>query len=230
MNNIVKNLILGFTLVCVIVLIVFCIQLIVINRGVERTAPDSSASGGSQQGSEDPGPGPGENGEEPTNGTIGNGGTNGDVGNTPAVTTPRPPPQGTRRSLQITENDRLILYVDEESFDFEQGDLDWWFLYTRGMATLEIKFTLVTQGAAEHAEAFLNNYSGGTQASFVGEESIQGSALRGYHVSTMVAGEVYEAWIHTIPNYDLSLAFVINYTNDQEKDALYDLLSTLEME
>ena len=41
---------------------------------------------------------------------------------------------------------------------------------------------------------------------------------------------MYEAWIHLLQDSDLALVFVINYENDQQRDALYDLLSTLDME
>jgi len=227
MSNITKNLLLALTLVCVIALIVFCIQLIVINRGVDPVVPGTTVSGGSQQGDEDPD----SNGEQ-ANGEDGDGSLNVDNATASVVTTPRPPPQGTRESILVSEDNRLIIYVREELFEFVVGDLDWWFIYSgAGEATLEIAFTQISpQGLAAHAETFLNEYSGGTTAEFSGEQSIQGSSISGYHVSARTGGGVYEAWLHALENSDLALAFVIYYENDVQKDALYELLSSMDME
>jgi len=219
MSNITKNLLLALTLVCVIVLIVFCIQLIVINRGVEPAGAGSTVSGDSQQEDEDTE----EDENEP--------GDDEDFDPGPAITTPRPPPQGTRYELRVTENSQLIVYAREELFEFTQDELDWWFTYTGGgAAALEISFTLISpQGAAAHAETFLSNYSGG-RSEFGGEESIHGSPISGYHVSAQQGSEWYEAWIHTLADSDLALAFVINYQNEQQRAALYEVLSSLEIQ
>jgi len=228
MNNITKNLLLALTLVCVIALVVFCIQLIVLNRGVEPVGSGATVSGGSQQDDEDP---DAEESSDVQDGEDGEGGFGDSLINAMPAT-PRPPPQGMRASIMVAENTHLIVYYREESFDFEIGDLDWWFIYTgAGEATLEIAFTQIPQqGAAAHAETFLNNYSGSTTSEFFGDQSIQGSQINGYHVSARAGGGVYEAWLHLLPNSDLALAFVIYYENDFQKEALYELLSTLSME
>ena len=217
MSNITKNLLLALTLVCVIALVVFCIQLIIINRGVDPIEPGSVISGGSQQGSEGSGDGEDDPGEA----------------NTPAPATPRPPPQGTRTSIRINPdtNAQLIIYYREELFNFVVGDLDWWFEYIQGEATLEIAFTMITTGGIiAHTETFLNDYTGGGTAEFTGEESIQGSSLMGYHASARTGTGTYEVWIHNLEGSDLALAFVIYYENEQQRDALYQILSSMDME
>jgi len=220
MSNISKNLLLGLTLVCVIVLIVFCIQLIVLNRGVDPADSGSAISGSSQSNEDTEG-----DGEEEPNGE-GEDGTN-----VTAQVTPRPPPQGTRRELMVTMESVLVVYARDDLFDFEHREIDWWFTYTGGGdAKLEISYIMITPiGVAAHAETFLNNYTGGTEAEFTGEESIVGSELRGYHVTALSGGLRYEAWIHTLFDSDLALVFVISYENDQQKEALYEILSTLDM-
>jgi len=218
MSSISKNLLLGFTLVCVIALIVFSIQLIVINSGVTRTNPGSISGGQQNSGSGDETP-DGEDGD-------------GEGGEEPVANTPRPPPQGTRHQIMVTDNSILIVYARDEMFNFEEGGLNWWFRFSAGgTATLEIEFTMITtaQGAGDHAEAFLNHYSGGTEAAFTGEESIRGSNLRGYHAFARHGGTSYEAWIHSLDGSDIALAFVINYENDQQKEALYEVLSSLDL-
>jgi len=220
MNNIFKNLLLGFTLVCVIVLFVFCIQLIVINRGVEPPDQGPGISGG-QQGDENPdGDGeddPGDDGDENPGGNV--------------QPTPRPLPQGRRHEIRVTPESFLVLYAREALFDFEELEIDWWFTYKGGgNATLEISYILITaQGVAAHAESLLNSYTGGTEVTVFGDDFIGGSVLRGYHVSTLFEGSVYEAWVYPLVGNDLALVFVINYENDQQKDALYEVLSTLEI-
>jgi len=214
MSAISKNLILALTLVCAVVLIVFCIQLIVINSGVDPMDSRPAITGGSGQEGE---------GDSEENGSDEEG-----VGI--AQVTPRPDPQGTRRELRVTAESNLVIYTRDEIFDFEESDMSWWFLYSGGgIGTLEITHISISpQGVAATAEAFLNNYTGGTEADFNGDESIKGSPLRGYHVSARLGGEVYEAWIHMLLGSDLALVFVINYENDQQRDALYEVLSTLD--
>jgi len=225
MSNISKNLLLALTLVCVIALIVFCIQLIVLNRGVEPKEQGSVVAGGPHQ--EDGGP----NSNEPADGDTN---TDGDdrVPDPDTQQTPRPPPQGTRRTIMVSDNSRLIIYAQEELFDYDIGDIDWWFTYKgEGNAALGISFEFITfQGVAAHAEAFLNSYAGGDEAIFSGEEAIKGSSLRGYHVTTQRGGETFEAWLYPMIGSDISIVFVINYSNDQQRDALYEVLSTMDME
>ena len=221
MNTITKNLLLGLTFVCVVVLIVFCIQLIVINRGVDPANQGPGISGGPPQGEDDP---DGEEEDDP-NGEDENGAN----GNTPL--SPRPPPQGKRHEIRVAPESYLVIYAREELFGFEEQEIDWWFTYKGGGdATLEISYILITaQGVAAHAESLLKSYTGGSDVEVTGDGSIQGSELRGFHASTIHGGVIYEAWIHTLQGIDLALVFVINYENDQQRDALYEILSTLDM-
>jgi len=224
MNNISKNLLLALSVVCVIALIVFCIQLIVLNRGVEPKEQGSVVAGGPpQQGNEEP------DGNEPADGDAN---TDGAIDTPDEQQTPRQPPQGTRRTIMVSDNSRLVIYAQEELFDYDIGDIDWWFTYKgEGNAALGISFEFITfQGMAAHAESFLNSYAGGEEAIFSGEEAIRGSSLRGYHVTTQRGGETFEAWLYPMIGSDISLAFVINYSNDQQRDALYEVLSSMDME
>jgi len=216
MSNLTKNLLLALSLVCAIVLIVFCIQLIVINRGVEPADSGSVISGGSGQ----------EDGEDGDSDIGGEDVINSEDGITGAPLTPRPLPQGIRREILVTPDSWLVVYAGEELFTFEEGNRDWIFTYSAGgEATLEITFILITmQGVEAHAVAFL-----GDEAEFLGETSIADSLLRGYHVMAHQGTETVEAWIHTLEGSDLSLVFVINYENNEQKEALYEVLSTLEI-
>jgi len=221
MSNIMKNFLLALSLVCVIALIVFCIQLIVINRGVEPADSGAVVSGGSQDdGSEDNGDDP--DGEDP----------GADDFSDILANTPRPPPLGTRHEIGVAENTRLVIYASDELFEFEQGALDWAFNYTGGgTAALNIDFTMISQlGVATHVESFLNTYSGSSTSEFTGEQQILGSPVSGYHASTRVGEDMYEAWVIELDNSDVALVLVINYQNDQQQEALYRVLSSIEME
>jgi len=219
MNNITKNLLLALTLVGVIVLIVFSIQLIVLNRGVDPLNTGSVVSGGSDS---DENSSDEEDGDEEPDG----------AGSFDSMAdTPRPPPQGTRRDFLVADNTRLVLYSSDELFDFDQGEFICFLRYTGGgLATLDVGFTSVTQGVALHVEAVLNTRSAGTTAEFIGEQSIHGSPIIGYHARTQVGGETYEAWLVNLDNSDVALIITIHYQNDQQRDALYQVLSSLDIE
>jgi hypothetical protein len=223
-KNLTKNLYLALTFACVIALIVFIIQLIVLNTGVEPREPGQTVSGG-PQGETDPdsdtdGEDPDDEGE--------NGESEGEGPNQPI---PRPPPQGTRREIRVAGDTNLVIYAREELFDFTVNELDWLFEYTGvGAASLEISFIDVsTRGITAEAEAFLNSRSGSSESVSGGELAIQGSGIIGYQVSVRHAGISYEAWIHDMENTDLALVFLINYQNDEQRDALYEVLSTMDI-
>jgi hypothetical protein len=218
MNGITKNLLLVLTFVCAIALVVFCIQLIVINRGVDPLDPGSGITGGSgQEGEGEPGAGDPDSGEE--------------QGGVPSTDPPpRPIPQGTPRMLHVSAENNLLVYARDELFDFEEGEIDWWFKYTGGgTATLEIgHLMLLAQNIETIAESFLNNYTGSDDSVFTGEELIHGSPIWGYHVHAHHGIGRYEAWIHRLIGTDIALVFVIYYENDTQRDALYEVLSTIE--
>jgi len=226
MSKISKNLLLALTLVCAIVLIIFCVELIIINRGVEPGEQGPGVSGQPPEENEDPDPESEDPTEDPTE--------NGDPDGTddPGIQVPRPPPQGTRRELPISTTDdaKLVIYTKDELFDFTENELDWLITYTGGgNASLEIGFEFIsTRAVADVIETFLNNYTGGNDSVGSGEEVIKGSSLRGYHVSASVENGFYEAWIHNLPDSDFALVFVIFYQDDQQRDALYEVLGTMD--
>jgi len=163
----------------------------------------------------------------------------------PGVTPPR---IGERHEILITSNSHLVLYAQDEIFEFEDGDFNWAFRYIEGnvgdhmdgdhmdnlsfgrTATLEITFKSITvQGIEAHAIDFLNQYSGSQTSVFNGLTSIMDTRLMGYHVSTNHLGRTYEAWIHTLLDSDVSLVFVLSYENDIQRNALYLVLNSADI-
>jgi len=229
MSKLSKNLLLALSLVCAILLIIFCVELIIINRGVDPGEQSPVVSGQPPEENEDPDP----EDEDPPDDPGVNGDTNGTGTDDPGTQTPRPPPQGTRHELQISATDdvKLIIYAKDELFDFSENELDWLITYTGGgNASLEIGFEFIsTQAIADVVETFLNNYTGSSNSTGSGEEFIKGSSVRGYHVSASVESGFYEAWIHNLQNSDFALVFVLFYQDDQQKDALYEVLGTMDI-
>jgi len=220
MGNIKKNLFLALTFSAVIAIIVFLVQLIVINSGVEPRQPSGVIEGNTPDtGNENPG------GEDP-------GDNNGD--NTITDPTNRPVQTGQRNEILINSNPdiNLIIYTRTELFNLIHNDLSWRFEYTGGgSAGLEIDFVLISpQGAAIDSEAFLNRHIGGTGAEYKGDQPIQNSSIKGFHVTASSSGVNYEAWIHQMSGSDLALALVINYSNIDQRDALYGILSSIDIE
>lgn len=230
MSKTVKNILLVFTLICAIVLIVFCIELFLINRSSDGE-PGSSISNGAPGGNTngEPGggsPGEGSSAEEDPN-----------AGNQPPdePETAPPPPDGVRYELMISNTNKLILYVKDELFDYVDNETDWWYHYTGGgNAKLEIGATFVPPitSSEEHAAFLISGYADSDDLTIGGEQTVGGSAIRGYHITANKGGETYELWMHDLSDsgFDsLSIIFIINYSNDTQKNALYEVLDTLEI-
>jgi len=240
MSKTVKNLLLGFTLVCAIALFVFCIELIVINR-------DASAggTGGSSAATSSPSPSPspsqsgtpGGEGSSPivpgTKPPPDSGASGAGNGSQDEVNDPPPSPTGKRYELWLPGNEMLIVHADEGLFDYSEGESDWFFTYTQGGAMLEISFVFVSAAGVEaRANTFLDNYLDGGSSTVGGEGPIKRSSIRGVYVTGVKGAETYEAWLHSLArsgNSDLALVFVINYRSDEQKNALYTILDTMEI-
>ena len=105
MRNVSKNLFMALTVVCAVALVVFLIQLIVINRDVESISPDSVVSGGPSGEESDPDSEDGP--DDPADAEDFN----------QELQTPRPPPQGTQRLINVSDTSTLVIYVDEDKFE-----------------------------------------------------------------------------------------------------------------
>jgi len=218
MANISKKLFLALSLACVIAIVVFLIQLIVINSGVEPRQPNANISG------ENP---PNRDNENP--GSTENPGNN--ESPSPSPTT-RPPPQGQRNEVIVDAEKILVLYTRPELFTQIRNDFDWLFQYTGGgIAGLELSFAFISpQNVMADAEAFLNRKTSGTGADYKGDLLILDTQIRGYHVTAIEGGVTYEAWLHQMQGSDLALVFYIYYSNIEQRDALYEVLNTISFE
>ena len=235
MNKIVKNLLIVFTLLCAIVLAVFFVELIILNRssGGDEDGPSMSDSSSENPGDETAGSGtPGtDTPEEP--------GQNGDPDQSEIVDIPEEPtqpPVGKRYELPMSDETKtLIIYAEEELFEYAVNEFDWEFRYSgSGKASLVIAYDYVTPpaGINDLAATFLTNYLNGGESTVIGKGQIGASQLSGIHVVGEADKETYEVWIHEPfdgSEFGNTVTFVINYENETQKNVLYDLLDTMKM-
>lgn len=220
MKSILKNLYTALTGVCAVAIVVFLIQLIVINSGTEAREPGSVVSEGSASQA-----GEGQDGEGEDDNPFG--------GYEPPPTF-RPPPQGTRHEIlvDVENGDVLVIYAEEDKFDFVEDELSWRFEYkSGGNAVLEICFwALTSQSVGTDAEAFLNSRVEGGGAEYKGRQQIIDSDLTGYCAQAQTGGITYEAWLYSLSGNDLAIAFIIHYEFNGPRDDMYTVLSSMSIE
>jgi len=235
LSKTVKNLILAFTVLCGIFLIVFSIEMILLNRDAGDEGADPSLSAEAPDGAGDDAPEPGTDGAEP----AGDAGQNGDADTDGDDSQPggeRPAPTGARHEIPVSGDLTLVVYVDGELFEqvfFESEDILGVFKYLGGgSAALQIDAVLMQDGAEEFAKDYLYN-DFGVEASVAGREDYIGlSELRGVTITGAEDGTYYEAWVFSLTGPELEgqgLTFVISYENSAQKNALYDILDTLDI-
>jgi len=232
MSKTVKNLLLVFTLVCAIALVVFSVELILLNSGAVTgeeggpTSPATSPGGDSDSASKPEATSSAQN--SPPAGTASS------PGSTEPSVPPPPAPTGKRYVLPMLDDSKLILYADEELFEHSKmQDADRFIYMDESSALLEIGFNWIPpEGVKALAEVFLDGYLDGGESNVGGEGPIKRSKLSGVFVSGLKGTETYEAWLHRSEiagMEDLAVYFVINYKNTGQRDALYKLLDSLDI-
>ena len=235
MNKTMKNVLLIFTLVCIIILIVFSIELFVLNRGNNDNENSGAAlPEGTQINT-------GESEDRPpaasTVDILSSGQTEQDQISTR--------PKGKRYELPYSATEVLVLYVDEELFEHIEMDSGDMFVYLGNLddaddsddsddldgsdASLEICPAYIPDGAEACAESYLDAYLEGNESFVSGISQIKQSDLSGVFVIGVKEGETFEAWIHDPSDGvgDNGIAFVIRYSDGDQKNALYAILDTL---
>ena len=225
MNSLLKKIVVLFTIIAVLVLIVFAIQLFVLNRNSDDepenpSPPTDTLPSGTPDGTATGDPTGTPDDDDPA--------ASGDGEETPEV------PTGTRYDMAMPDGSVLILFADDALFSrtlTEESDI-----YTYlggGTASLEIKLVTIFDDAAGFAAGFLNeyiDYTGGEHSSD-GMSLIGKSDITGRSVSASKDGETYEAWIIEFDGDDAGIGFavIVNYRDDAQKAALYRILDTLEL-
>ena len=232
MGKMLKNLLIVLALVCMIVLVVFCVELFMLNRGGNSGGDDaiSSPAGNSAGGGE--GEGQAAPGTNPPSGEGASDDAGRAGGESPSPGRQTEAPSGTRYEHLMPPGDSLlILYADDETFEYIELNDGYLYEYTGGgTASLEVSMVHMPLGIDARAGDYLDGYvgSGGT---ITGRETPIGrSSLEGVYVHGEIDGEKYEAWIHSFAEVgieDMGVAFIIHYRNDGQKNALNNILDTL---
>lgn len=233
MKRMLKNGIVIFAAICAIVLVVFCIELFVLNResGDDDTGAGTSLSESAAAGDDADSDGhKGSQDIQPTNDTDqpGNAG-----GGQPTQQQPPPPPTGKRRELPMFGDMNLVLYADEGKFTYIELELSWIFEYMDNDAvTLEVCYVHMPMGVEARAGECLDGYVGAGGTSVGSEGLIGRSPLIGMFASGEKDGEKYEAWIYTFSEVgldDMGVEFILHYRVDEQKNALYSILDSMSL-
>jgi len=232
MSKTMRSAVIVFTMLCSIVLVVFLIQLLVINRGngelnvpgpPEYVSPPTAGTGtGGPSNSGQTRPDAGQDGENPDN--------------TNQPDDDRPPPVGKKYSFEMPDDMLLIVYADDELFSLSESDsedvIGIFKFEGSGTATLTISFVYMREGVEEYATSFLENDFGIEDAVVGEDEFIRSSPLRGVSVIGEDNGNTYEVWFYRFPDApveDTGLAFILFYQNDMHKYNLYDIVDSLDI-
>jgi len=225
LHKTVKKVLLGFTILCALLLAIFSVELILLNRDTGAERPGPTLPAGTQNGDGESDPGASDNGAEtPDNGDAP------ENGGGQAVVRP---PTGTRFERLVTVG-TLVFHVDEAFFTRSNPEmedtLDIFTYIGEGTAAIEIRMISTPQGARVFAERFLESTFGVEDPDVGSEDFIGLSQLRGVMATGERGGITYEAWVHnfTEPGIeDLGLVFVISYQNITQREALRSILDTL---
>lgn len=237
MHRTVKLLIALFSFVCAIMLIVFTIQLISLNSGdaEAKTASKAKVAAKTPPSTSDPQQ---LRSTIPPTDTTDPASANATDAPTPAQPTPTPKrtPIGKRYQLKITDTNAVVVYAEEELFDYSMDDYYTFTYKATGEASLDITAAFTGQGTLDRAKHILDNRLSGGVATVKGEQQVCRSALNGSHAIGERNGFTYEAWICDIQaqagvssSDRLGVEFVIKYQNDKQKAALYEIMDTAEI-
>ena len=241
MSRLIKNALVVFTLLCIIFLVIFCIELIVVNWGSDSKESEPQISVVTSDGKGDKTGGPDTPDANPDGNQLSDdvpkpSGDTGNNGNEPSQGEDNRVPKIKHYLIPMLDDKHTLeLFVDEELFSYSEGETQWKFTYTAGgKAEFEVASDFISppKGVYGLADEFLDNYLNGGESKVSGEKQIGDSSLKGVFVSGENNGETYEAWIHKpLDGSDIGTAvtFVISYENEVQKKAICTILDTLEM-
>ena len=214
MNKTLRILIMFFTVVCLVVLVVFCVELILQNRGVERGVIQAPA-----EIEDDPDEQPPDydgDEEEPLEDEI-------------------PEPLLDRFAIPMPGGEFILgMYVDMDRFGHNSGEILDWFVYMGGGATafLEIHMVQIPEDSENYAIEFME---GRFDVQGVPDEDythtrISNSGLSGMYALADYEGTRFETWILAIPNTpNFGVAITISYRDYEQLLALEAILDTMEL-
>lgn len=228
MSRTLKKLLVVFTLLCIVVVLVFAAELVYLNRDggdADAKAPPAESPGAQETLPSVP---PSETGSPQPTDTESPG-----VESPPEETasSQENPAEDILYTLAMTDEVSLTLYAGEDKFDYHLVDEGYLFVFKEGVATLEVLLDFLPRGAAARAVGYLDNYPGVGESTIETEREIGKSSLIGAYVTAMSGESTYAAWIYEIPSEDdhLGILFIIHYRDEAQRGALYKLLDSIEL-
>jgi len=217
------------------VLIVFCIQLIALNWNSGDKEGEFPVTDGSPTGSAEDPDGSGEQDTEPPDdselpdeGLEGEGAQQNGGNQTTGVKL--------FELLMLDEVNLLTLSADEGLFRYTEDDAVWLFTYLgEGEASFRVSDELLAPqgGVSGHAESLMEYYLDGAESPVGLDRQIANSSLRAVYIVGEKNGETHEVWVRPLLNGNEGhahvLVFIANYSNAEQKDAIYSILDTLEL-
>jgi hypothetical protein len=232
MSKMVRNLLMGFTLVCIVFLAVLAVELFRLNSSGEGSGTSAAGAPGSTQpfSTEDTTPPAGETtppeDDPPTDSTES--AQNTDTG-------PPPSPTGTRHEMLLQTDPMLYLiaFADEDLFVFSEmggdsGDMS--FVYSGSTASLDICYAYIPFGQSIAEASFLDRNVFSAETLVEDTHAIGRSELSGDFVTVESGGETHEAWFYTLGSDttgDIGVAFILKYKSDAQKEAIYSILDSV---
>ena len=231
MSKTMKNFLMIFTALCILALVVFTIELMVINGGSGgeqssgdnptggvATGEDSKTSDGQPESPGTSGSGGSPDNADPDGGSGNAQGTGSPEGNgdstgatNPGGTQTEPP--GTRKTIDLpAENGEIVYYIVEirEGMPvFEYIDTSAEFEEGIGRydylgntkTALELRYVHIPQGLGARAANYLEEFYDIPDAEVKGEGPIRNSELNGYYMTGEKDGVTYEAWIYAYSEF-----------------------------
>ena len=242
MSKTIKNALTIFTLICVIMLLVVIVELIRLNRGsadgeIKQSSPPTQQQTDNGSSTESPSDSsPQEEGNSPhTDATDDNQSDESDNETEPLP--PLQPPTGTRYEMILSSDlsKKMILYADEDIFEYSgmgDGD-DMLFTYRGTDSQLEVCMVYLPSYCQSILEGEFLNSSIFVEGTPVKEsQQIGRSQLQGDYATVTNDEGTHEVWVHFYQpetNGDIGIAFKLDYSEEAQKDAFYNILNSVQI-
>ena len=141
-------------------------------------------------------------------------------------------PVGIRYEFALVSDVTLIIYVDDELFELEDLEQTWIFKHIDGVTKFEISPVYLPQGPAVYANNFLDGYLGGEPYGIRGQRPIGNSPLSGVYARGTSGDDVVSGWVSAIDTVDgdnMGMVIVTIHRDNDGETAILAALDTLEM-
>ena len=241
MSKTIKNALTIFTLICVIMLLVVIVELIRLNKGsadgeIKQSSPPTQQTDNGSAAESPTDSNPQEEGNSPQTDTTDDN-QSAESNSETETLPPLQPPTGTRYEMILSSDlsKKMILYADEEIFEYSgmgDGD-DMLFTYRGTDSQLEVCMVYLPSYCQSILEGEFLNSSIFVEGTPVKEsQQIGRSQLQGDYAAVTNDDGTHEVWVHFYQpeaNGDIGIAFKLDYSEEAQKAAFYDILNSVQV-